>query len=437
MDTEAVDTLTKMLATGHVRLAVIGQGYVGLSLAAAAAAEGLVVSGIDIDPSRVRSLSAGDNVVPGVDDGVFAMAVESGRLSFSSDFDAVADADVVVICVPTPITDHRPDLGAVEGATRRVAERLRPGQLVILESTTYPGTTDQVVRPILEAGGLRSGVDFLLAFSPERIDPGNVKYGLRNTPRVVGGLETRATSAAAAFYRLLVDDVTELSSARSAELAKLLENTFRMVNIALVNELARQCHDQGIDVWEVIGAASTKPFGFMPFYPGPGVGGHCIPLDPTYLAWQSYRDTGRRFRLVELAQDINAEMPDYVCRRIVDSLGERGIALRDARVLALGVTYKPNVGDLRESAAVETLAQLARRGVEVSYHDPFVARLDTDGLALRRTRLSGKALRAADAVVVLTPHDVYDLEWVRRQARLVFDARNALGVRGDDRVVTL
>jgi nucleotide sugar dehydrogenase len=254
---------------------------------------------------------------------------------------------------------------------------------------------------------------------------------------VVGGLDARATEAAAAFYRHLVDDVTALSSSRSAELAKLLENTFRMVNIALVNELAQQCHDQGIDVWEVISAASTKPFGFMPFYPGPGVGGHCIPLDPTYLAWQSHRDTGRRFRLVELAQDINTEMPDYVRRRIVDALGTRGVSLRDAKVLALGVTYKPNVGDLRESAAVHTLAQLARVGVDVRFHDPYVSRLETDGLCLRRTALTPANLRGVDAVALLTPHDVYNLEWVRKHASLVFDARNALGARGDDKVVTL
>ncbi|QNN52169.1 nucleotide sugar dehydrogenase [Nocardioides mesophilus] len=435
--TDVVASLLDRLPTGRLRLVVIGQGYVGLSLAAAAAVEGLDVHGIDIDAARVGALSRGESVVPGVDDGVFAMATDSGRLSFGTDFARVADADVVVICVPTPITDHRPDLGAVEGASRLVSQMLRPGQLVILESTTYPGTTEQVVQPLLEASGLRAGDDFLLAFSPERIDPGNTKYGLRNTPRVVGGIDARATAAAGAFYRLLVDDVTELSSARSAELAKLLENTFRMVNIALVNELARQCHDQGIDVWEVIRAAATKPFGFMPFQPGPGVGGHCIPLDPTYLAWQSHRDTGRRFRLVELAQDINAEMPDYVCRRIVDALGERGVSVRDASVLALGVTYKPNVGDLRESAAVETLAQLARRGVKVSFHDPFVERLESHGLSLERSELSADVLAQADAVALLTPHDVYDLQWLQGGAKLVFDARNALGVRGDERVVTL
>jgi UDP-N-acetyl-D-glucosamine dehydrogenase len=432
-----LDRLATRLSRGQAGLAVVGQGYVGLSLSAAAAVDGLTTVGIDIDADRITSLAAGDNTVPGVDDGVFAAAYESGRLRFTTDFDPVGEADVVVICVPTPITDHSPDLTAVRTAGTAVGARLRKGQLVILESTTYPGTTEQVLKPLLEAGGLRCGRDFLLAFSPERIDPGNAKFGLRNTPRVVGGVDPAATAAAAAFYRLVVDDVTELSGVRAAELAKLLENTFRSVNIALVNELAMICHDQGIDVWEVIRAANTKPFGFMPFYPGPGVGGHCIPLDPTYLAWQSRRDTGRRFRLVELAQDINAGMPDFVTRRIIDTLGERGVPLRDAKVFALGVTYKPDVGDLRESAAVETLAQLARRGVAVTYHDPFVPRLTSHGLRLRRTRLTPAALSAADAVAVLTPHASYDFDLVRRHANLIFDARNALGVRDDPQVVTL
>ena len=435
--TDVFHPLMAHLTIGEVRLDVVGQGYVGLTLATQAAIRGMTVTGIDVDGARLRSLHEGINVVPGVEDAALAMALDTGRLQFSTGFDSVARAHVVVICVPTPITDHRPDLRAVEIAGREVGDELSRGSLVVLESTTYPGTTEQVLQPLLERGGLRAGRDFLLAFSPERIDPGNTKYGLRNTPRVVGGLGSQSTDAAAAFYRLLVDDVSTVSNCRAAELAKLLENTFRMVNIALVNELAMQCHDQGIDVWEVIQAASTKPFGFMPFLPGPGVGGHCIPLDPTYLAWQAHRDTGRRFRLVELAQDINADMPDYVTRRIVDALGTRGVPLRDARVLALGVTYKPNVGDLRESAAVRTLAQLARRGVDVRFHDPYVAKVESAGLRLRRTRLSNRAIREADAVIVLTPHDSYDFDRVLAQARLVFDARNALGIRNDSRVVTL
>lgn len=436
--TRSLRSLARALSNPRdVRLAVVGQGYVGLTLASAAAEDGLQVTGIDIDHARVEALREGRNVVPGVGDAVFALAADTGRLSFSTEFSAVRDAHVVVICVPTPISEHRPDLSAVEEAGRRIASSMRPGTLVVLESTTYPGTTEQVLQPILEREGLRAGRDFLLAFSPERIDPGNTKFGIRNTPRIVGGLDEQATTAAANFYRLLVDDVTELSSCRAAELAKLLENTFRMVNIALVNELAMQCHAQGIDVWEVIRAAATKPFGFMPFHPGPGVGGHCIPLDPTYLSWQAHRDTGRRFRLVELAQDINTDMPEYVTRRIIDALGQRGIPLRGAKVLALGVSYKPNVGDLRESAAVRTLVQLARHGAVLSFHDPYVPTIRVDGLRLRRTRLSSTSLRNADVVVVLTPHDDYDFTRIHDEASLVFDARNALGVRDSDKVVTL
>lgn len=429
--------LKRAIAGRSAQVAVVGQGYVGLSLASAAALEGFAVTGIDLDENRIRALAGGDQVVPGVDEGAFAQAHETGRLGFSTSYAPVADADIVVICVPTPVAEHRPDLSMVQAAGSEVGRRLRRGSLVILESTTYPGTTEQVLRPRLEANGLQVGRDVLLAFSPERIDPGNVKYGLRNTPRVVGGVDTASTVIAADFYRTVVDDVTQLSDTRTAEMAKLLENTFRMVNIALVNELAVLCSEQGIDVWEVIEAAATKPFGFMAFQPGPGVGGHCIPLDPTYLAWQSRRDTGRPFRLVELAQDINAEMPSYVTRRVIDALGERGVALRDAKVLALGVTYKPDVGDLRESAAVHTIEQLVRRGVKVSFHDPFVDRLRAGDVRLRRSALSTANIRSSDIVLVLTPHSSYDLDRVRAHASLLFDARNALGARGDDRVVTL
>jgi UDP-N-acetyl-D-glucosamine dehydrogenase len=425
------------IAERDIDLVVVGQGYVGLSLAAAAAVEGMRVTGIDIDEERITALAAGRNIVPGVEDGVFAMAVDSGNLSFSSGYAAVESADIVVICVPTPVVDHRPELRAIESAGRLVGERLRAGTLVVLESTTWAGTTEQVLAPLLEVNGLRAGADFHLAFSPERIDPGNTKYGLRNTPRVVGGINPDSTKSAALFYSQLVDDVTELSSARAAEMAKLLENTFRMVNIALVNELAMLCADQGIDTWEVIRAAGTKPFGFMPFYPGPGVGGHCIPLDPTYLAWQSRRDTGRRFRLVEMAQDLNAEMPAYVATRIIDALGSRGVPVSHAKVLVLGVTYKPNVGDLRESAAVEVMSRLVRRGARVTFHDPFVEHVGEHGLDLNRTTLTTDEIAAADAVAVLTPHDTYDFDEIMSHARFVFDARNSLGVRDHADVVTL
>jgi len=429
--------LQRRIEAGEAVVCVIGQGYVGLTVAAAAASAGMQVRAVDISADRVAALAAGRNVVPGVDDELFALGHGSGRMSFGSDFAAVGESDVVLLCVPTPVVDHRPDLSYIESAARGVAPYLSRGSLVVLESTTYPGTTEQVVMPLLEAHGLRSGTDFLLAYSPERVDPGNPKYGLRNTPRVVGGLDPAATATAAAFYALLVDDVHTVSSCRAAELAKLLENTFRMVNIALVNELAVLCADQGIDVWEVIDAAGTKPFGFMPFYPGPGVGGHCIPLDPTYLAWQARRDTGRRLHLVETAQDINAQMPAYVAGRVVDTLNDHGLSVRGARLLALGVTYKRDVGDVRESAAIEVLERLQRKGAEVSFHDPFVEEVHERGLSLARSGLTVEALAAADCVLLLTPHSSYDLDLIVRHSALLFDARNAIGDRHTPSVVTL
>ncbi|MGN6245047.1 MAG: nucleotide sugar dehydrogenase [Motilibacteraceae bacterium] len=432
-----VQTLRERIGSCTATVGVVGQGYVGLSVAAGAAIAGMTVHAVDVDAERIAGLAQGRCIVPGVDEEQFSLAFDTGRLLFSTDTSGLADCDVVLICVPTPVIEHRPDLSFVESAGRAVAERLTADTLVILESTTYPGTTENLLRPLLEANGLVAGQDFALAYSPERIDPGNVKYGLRNTPRVVGGMNADSTELAGLFYGQVVDEVELLSSTRAAEMAKLLENTFRMVNIALVNELATICAEQDIDVWEVIRAAATKPFGFMPFYPGPGVGGHCIPLDPTYLAWQSRRDTGRPFRLVETAQDINASMPEHVTARVVSVLNDNGIALRGAKVLALGVTYKPDVGDLRESAAIEVIAKLVRKGAQVAFHDPFVDRIDEHGVVLDRTELTDEALGGADIVVVLTPHSSYEFDRVVAGASLVFDARNAIGVRGESRVVTL
>ena len=422
-----VSTLRARIEGRRARVAVIGQGYVGLSVTAGAALAGMQVVAVDVDDDRIAGLAAGRSVVPGVDEATFLDAFDTGRIKFGTDPAVAGNADVVLICVPTPVIEHRPDLSYIESAGRAVAPHLRAGSLVILESTTYPGTTESLLRPLLEEHGLRAGKDFLIAYSPERIDPGNPKYGLRNTPRVVGGHTPAATEVAALFYRQLVDEVVALSSCRAAEMAKLLENTFRMVNIALVNELATLCASQDIDVWEVIRAAASKPFGYMPFYPGPGVGGHCIPLDPTYLAWQSRRDTGRPFKLVETAQDINAGMPGYVADRIIEALNDRGLSVKGARVLALGVTYKPDVGDVRESAALEVLAKLARRGAVVRFHDPFVERITEHGLQLKRSALNDAVVRDADLVAVLTPHASYDFERVLDRAKLVFDARNALG----------
>jgi nucleotide sugar dehydrogenase len=430
-------SLRRRLLARDARVAVVGQGYVGLSLACAAAEAGFEVTGIDTDPARVAALSAGELCVPGVDEGAFKRGVATGRLAFATGGQALATADVVCICVPTPVRDNTPDLSYVEQACRDVAEHLTGGRLVVLESTTYPGTTNELVAPLLEASGQRVGRDFLLAYSPERIDPGNQEFHFANTPRIVGGTTAEATSAAALFYEQMISKVVTVSSARAAELAKLLENTFRHVNIALVNEMAMVCHETGIDVWEVIAAAATKPFGFMAFTPGPGVGGHCIPLDPAYLAWQVRRDVGHQFRILEQAEDINAQMPGWVARRIGEALNEHSKALKGARVLVLGVAYKPDVGDVRESPSLRVMAALARSGVKLSFHDPFVDAVEVNGRHLARTALTPRAVAGADLVALLTPHSSYDLEWLARSAALLFDARNAVDQRGHDSLVHL
>jgi len=416
---------------------IVGQGYVGVSLACACADAGFPVVGVDVDRERIEDLRAGVCSVPGVDEALFRDGIASGRITFTTDPDAVGEAEIVLICVPTPLRDQAPDLSYIVDACREVARVLRPGRLVVLESTTYPGTTEEMARPVLEGSGLVAGRDFLLAYSPERIDPGNPEYGLRNTPKVVGGMTPEATGLAALFYGQFVQKVVSVSSCRAAELAKLLENTFRHVNIALVNELAMLCHEMGIDVWEVVEAAATKPFGFMSFQPGPGVGGHCIPLDPGYLAWQVRRDVGHQFRILEQAQDVNARVPGYVASRIGEALNERGRALKGSRILVLGVAYKPDVGDVRESPALEVMRHLHRRGAQVAFHDPYVESVSVNGTRQRRIALTSRAVETADCVALLTPHGAYDLEWVAERARLVFDARNAYGQDRRPNVVRL
>jgi UDP-N-acetyl-D-glucosamine dehydrogenase len=429
--------LRRRILSRKATVGVVGQGYVGVSLAAAAAEAGFTVVGLDVDSARVDDLTAGVLSVPGVDEMIYRSALATGRLTFTADRAQLQGLDVVAICVPTPIRDHAPDLSQVENACRDVAVHLGPGALVILESTTYPGTTDELVRPLLETSGLVAGRQFLLAYSPERIDPGNVEFGLRNTPKIVGGLTPESTGVVTLFYEQLVEKVVALSSCRAAELAKLLENTFRHVNIALVNEMATLCHEMGIDVWEVVDAAATKPFGFMRFTPGPGVGGHCIPLDPAYLAWQVRRDAGHQFRILEQAQDINAQMPGYVATRIADALNEEGKAVKGARILILGVSYKTDVGDLRESPALKVIGHLQRRGAVVTFHDPYADRIPINGREVEASSLSRRLVAGVDCVAVLTPHSAYDLEWVAEHARLVFDARNAYGAAVHDNVVRL
>jgi UDP-N-acetyl-D-glucosamine dehydrogenase len=433
----STSTLRRRLLARDARVAVVGQGYVGLSLACAAAEAGFEVTGIDVDADRVNALAAGQLVVPGVDQATFASGVATGRLRFTADGVNLATSDVICICVPTPVRDHTPDLSYVEQACRDVARHLVGGRLVVLESSTYPGTTNDLVAPLLEASGQRAGRDFLLAYSPERIDPGNTEFNFANTPRIVGGTSTEATAAAALFYEQMIEKVVTVSSARAAELAKLLENTFRHVNIALVNEMAMVCHELGIDVWEVIEAAATKPFGYMAFTPGPGVGGHCIPLDPTYLAWQVRRDVGHQFRILEQAQDVNAHMPGWVAARIGEALNEHAKPLKGARVLVLGVAYKPDVGDVRESPSLRVMSVLARRGAKLAFHDPLVDAVTLDGKRLARIELTAKAVAGADLVALLVPHSSYDLERLAGTAGLLFDARNAYGPGNPPNLVRL
>jgi UDP-N-acetyl-D-glucosamine dehydrogenase len=430
-------TLRRRILNRTARIAVVGQGYVGLSLSCAAAEASFSVVGIDVDGARVSELSREILSVPGVGEEAFRSATATGRISFASDGAGIAECDIVVICVPTPVRDHAPDLTFVQDACATVAKHLKPGSLVVLESTTYPGTTEELLRPALESSGRVMGKDFLLAYSPERIDPGNEEFDFRSIPRVVGGLTPEATGAATLFYAQLVDKVMALSSTRAAELAKLLENTFRHVNIALVNEMAMLCHDMNIDVWEVIAAAESKPFGFMPFYPGPGVGGHCIPLDPEYLAWQVRRDAGRQFRVLEEAQDVNSQMPLYVATRVAEALNEVRKPVKDSEVLILGVAYKPDVGDMRESPALDVMKVLKKRGARVRFHDPYVPTCPLNGETLRRTELTQHALKSADVVVMITPHREYDLEWVAKHSRIIFDARNAFAEQRPENVVTL
>ena len=390
-------------------LAVIGLGYVGLPLAHGATLVGMSVIGFDTSARTVESLNSGHSHIDDLsDDDVNAML--GAGFSATTDPASLAGPDVIVICVPTPLSaENGPNLDAVESAARAAAAHLRPGQLVVLESTTYPGTTEEILVPILETSGLKLGIDFFCAFSPERIDPGNAVYTLQNTPKVVGGMTPECTSRAAEFYGRIIESVVIAKGVREAEMTKLLENTYRHVNIALVNEMARFCNELEIDLWDSIRCAATKPFGFSPFYPGPGVGGHCIPIDPNYLSYRVKTSLGFPFRFVELAQEINASMPGYVARRVQDLLNEFGKAVRGARVLLLGVTYKADITDQRESPAVDVAEALILMGADVRYHDPFVAQWDLDGRVLTCIENLDDELAKADLVVLVQAHSQYDL----------------------------
>jgi UDP-N-acetyl-D-glucosamine dehydrogenase len=408
-------------------VAIVGMGYVGLPLAMRAVEAGHQVAGYDTDSERVRLLAAGESYVEDVPSAQLNRALESGRFRPSSDARACERFDVAIVATPTPLRDGLPDLSYVESAARTLAEYLRPGATVIVESTSYPGTTQERVLPLLEEGsGLLAGVDFHLGYSPERIDPGNTTWTLTTTPKIVSGIDDSSLKAVRAFYDTIVEQTVVVSSPREAELAKLIENTFRHVNIALVNELAMFAHDLGIDVWEAIGAAATKPFGFMPFTPGPGVGGHCLPIDPSYLSWRVERALGRSFRFVELADDINNHMPDYVVHRLTAGFNERGLPVKGMRILLLGLAYKKNTGDARESPAVRVAQLLASMGAELRAADPHVVEATAVDDVVTRVDVTPEELSTADAVVLLTDHDAFDFDDIVKHARYFFDCRHRL-----------
>lgn len=403
---------------------IIGQGYVGLPLAQAASRAGWRVHGLDVSEQIATALNEGRSHVDDLSSEDISAMLESGYRA-TTDANVISRSEVIVICVPTPLGDGGgPDLTAVRGAARTIGHHLTRGALVLLESTTYPGTTEDVVAPLIEeASGLKAGLDFELAFSPERVNPGDPVYGIQNTPKLVGGMGLAAAERASEFYSSFVEEVVCLSGPKEAETAKLLENTFRHVNIALVNEMAKFCHEMDIDIWEVIRGAATKPFGFMKFTPGPGVGGHCIPIDPNYLAFEVKNQLGYPFRFVELAQEINNSMPDYVVTRVSRLLNGQRKSVNGAKVVLLGVTYKPDIADQRESPSIAVADRLRELGAEVSFHDPYVARWRLAGDSLDVIEDLDAALEASDIAVLLQAHSAYDLPALQRKANLFFDTR--------------
>jgi UDP-N-acetyl-D-glucosamine dehydrogenase len=419
--------LCDKIARREAQVSVIGLGYVGLPLAVAFAQEGLRAVGIDVDATKVERVLRGESYIGDVPSQDVAALVADGRLSATTDYEALRQADAIIICVPTPLSKTRdPDISYIIAAADGVARCFHPGQLIVLESTTYPGTTEEIILPRITRDGYRVGEDFSLAFSPERIDPGNKHYNIRNTPKVIGGITPRCLEVALALYGLIIERLVSVSNTRTAEMTKLLENTFRAVNIGLINEVALMCARLGIDVWEVIAAASTKPYGFMPFYPGPGLGGHCIPLDPYYLSWK-LRTLNYNARFIELAGDINASMPHHVVDMVFDALNAQRKAINGSRLLILGVAYKANVADVRESPAIDILRLLHDKGAMLYYHDPYIPCLDLGVVTLSSSDLTDSLLTAMDCVVIVTPHATYDWERIVRLASLVIDTRNATG----------
>lgn len=428
--------LAEKIRNRTARVGVIGLGYVGLPLSLELCGAGFAVTGIDVQAGKVEAINAGRSYIQDVDGARLADMVAAERLRATADFSVIRELDTLTIAVPTPLRKTKdPDMTYVVAACEQVARYAHPGLLVILESTTYPGTTDELVLPMLEVSGLRVGTDFFLCFSPERVDPGNALYQTANIPKVVGGITPACTELGALLYGQALERVVRVSSTKVAEMVKLLENTFRMINIGMVNEMALLCAGMGIDVWEVIDAAATKPFGFMPFYPGPGLGGHCIPIDPYYLSWKT-RQTGMEARFIELAGAINGQMPHFVAEKIQNALNDRSKPLRGARVLVMGVAYKRNIDDVRESPALDVMHVLRSRGAEVSYSDPYVPRMELGGEVMESVELLD-GVGEADCVVIITDHSEFPYGEVVERAAMVVDTRNALKGVVSDKIVRL
>src|SRR2546426_224104 len=425
--------IINLIKDQRAHVGVIGLGYVGLPLATEFASKGFNATGFEVDQKKAEQINSGQSYIGDVSTRQVKASVDAKRLRATTDFNHLTECDAIIICVPTPLRKTKePDVSYILAAAEEIKKRLHPGQLIILESTTYPGTTDEVLLPMFADTGLKLDEDFLLAFSPERVDPGNSQYQTHNIPKVVGGVTDDSTEVAAHLYSQIVNEVHAVRSARVAEAAKLLENTFRAVNIGMANEMARLCYALNIDTWEVIRAAATKPFGFMPFYPGPGIGGHCIPLDPHYLSWKA-RQHGFDSRFISLAEEVNSRMPEHVVQLVADGLNDERKAMKGSRILLLGVAYKRDIDDVRESPALSIIDRLRAKGADVRYHDPFIAELsfdeahiDASGAPLASVELNDQEIQAADCVVIVTNHSQIDYARVTEQAALVVDTRNAL-----------
>ena len=430
------EELRSKIKTHQAHVGVVGLGYVGLPLVVEFAHAGFSVTGIDVQQSKVDAINRGESYIQDIPTAVLEPLVKAGKVKATTDFTVVRDLDTINICVPTPLRKTKdPDMSYIVNACQEIAKSFHPGTLVILESTTYPGTTDELMLPMFEEGGLKVGQDFFMCFSPERVDPGNPKYQTKNIPKVVGGITAACTEIGALFYQQALDTVVPVGSTRVAEMVKLLENTFRMINIGLVNEIALMCDRMEINVWEVIDAAGTKPFGYMPFYPGPGLGGHCIPIDPFYLSWKT-KQAGIEARFIELAGYINGQMPHFVADKVQNALNDHTKPLKGSRVHVMGVAYKRDIDDVRESPALDIIHLLGKRGAVVSYSDPFVPQIQADGIELKAIEPDA-GVKQADCVVIVTDHKKFDYPALVKDARLIVDTRNALKGIQSDKIVRL